>query len=63
LLIRSDCDMTTQFDIGLNLTIRGLDAYLTATRRPTRPPPADDGSHHVLARRPHGMSSDHDDLG
>jgi len=29
LLVCGDCDMTAQFDIGLDLMIRGLDAYLT----------------------------------
>ncbi|HEX3590473.1 MAG TPA: TetR/AcrR family transcriptional regulator C-terminal domain-containing protein [Pseudonocardiaceae bacterium] len=35
LLVCDGCDMTAQFDIGLDLMIRGLDAYLDTLRTPT----------------------------
>jgi len=28
LLVGADCDMAGQFDLGIDLVIRGLDAYL-----------------------------------
>lgn len=35
LLVCDDCDMTAQFDIGLDLMIRGLDAYLDTSATDT----------------------------
>jgi hypothetical protein len=35
LLVCGDCDMTSQFRIGVDLMIRGLDAYLDTLRTPT----------------------------
>jgi AcrR family transcriptional regulator len=37
LLVCGDCDMTTQFRIGVDLMIRGLDAYLATLEHDTTP--------------------------
>ena len=40
LLVCGDCDMTSQFHVGVDLMIRGLDAYLQTLQEDTVTAPA-----------------------